>query len=161
MTSSRRGRSVVHSAIEEVPGMKRVSELLDAKGYDVWTTTPDTRSMRCLMAARTGCAGRARRRQGGGIFSERDYARKVILKGKSSRDLAVLEIMTAPVFHSRPNQTTEECMALMTAKRIRHLPVMDGDRLVGVISIGDVVKSLISEQQWLIEMLEDYITGRR
>jgi CBS domain-containing protein len=96
-----------------------------------------------------------------GIFSERDYARKVILQGKSSRDTWVSEIMTSRVVFVRPEQTIEECMALMTEKHIRHLPVLDGERLVGVISIGDVVKAIITEQQFVIEQLEHYITGER
>jgi len=96
-----------------------------------------------------------------GIMSERDYARKVILKGKSSLDTPVREIMTAKVFFIRPAQTVEECMALMTDKHIRHLPVMEGDKVVGVISIGDLVKATIEEKDFLIKQLENYITGGR
>ncbi|HEY5292347.1 MAG TPA: CBS domain-containing protein [Burkholderiales bacterium] len=92
-----------------------------------------------------------------GIFSERDYARKVALKGKSSSDTPVSEIMTRQVVCVTPAQTNEECMALMTEKRIRHLPVIDKDRVQGVLSIGDLVKDMISEQQFIISQLEHYI----
>ncbi len=94
-----------------------------------------------------------------GIFSERDYARKVILKGKSSREIPVSEIMSTQVVFVRPNQTIDECMALMTEKRIRHLPVLQSGKLIGLISIGDVVKTVISEQEFIIHQLENYISG--
>ena len=96
-----------------------------------------------------------------GIFSERDYARKVTLKGKSSRETPVKEIMTQDVLFVRPGHSIEDCMALMTDKRIRHLPVMEGEKLMGVISIGDVVKAIISENKFVIKQLEDYISGGR
>ena len=95
-----------------------------------------------------------------GIVSERDYACKVILQGKSSRDTPIREIMTDKVFYVRPEQTVEECMALMTAHRIRHLPVLDDDQVIGVVSIGDLVKAVISEQEVRIQQLEQYIMGR-
>jgi CBS domain-containing protein len=94
-----------------------------------------------------------------GILSERDYARKVILHNKSSREIPVSEIMTERVLFVRPDQTLDECMALVTSKRIRHLPVLDGHRLVGVLSIGDLVKATISEQDFTIKQLESYITS--
>jgi CBS domain-containing protein len=94
-----------------------------------------------------------------GIISERDYARKVVLKEKTSMDTPVKEIMTQKVVYLRPEQTIQECMALMTDKRIRHLPVLENDRLVGIISIGDVVKAIISQQEFMIEQLERYIEG--
>ncbi|HET7370868.1 MAG TPA: CBS domain-containing protein [Gammaproteobacteria bacterium] len=94
-----------------------------------------------------------------GIFSERDYARKVILKGKSSRDTAVDALMTTEVYSVDPDTTVEDCMALMTHRRVRHLPVLDERRLVGIVSIGDVVKNIIAEQRGQIRELRDYVAG--
>lgn len=95
-----------------------------------------------------------------GIVSERDYARKVILKGKHSHEIQVKEIMTSPVFTVSPGHTVDDCMRIITAHRIRHLPVMEGDALVGMISIGDVVRSIISAQAHAIDQLHGYIEGR-
>ena len=96
-----------------------------------------------------------------GIITERDYARKVILMARSSKETSVRDIMTSSVMYVRPNHTSEECMVLMTENRLRHLPVMDSGKLVGLISIGDLVKDIISEQKFIIEQLEHYITGER
>ena len=96
-----------------------------------------------------------------GIITERDYARKIALMSRSSRETRVHEIMTSEVLYVRPERTSDECMALMTENRVRHLPVMDGDKLLGLISIGDLVKDIISEQQFVIQQLEHYITGER
>ena len=96
-----------------------------------------------------------------GIITERDYARKVILAGRSSKDTPVRDIMTTNVMYVRPDQTNDECMALMTDNHFRHLPVMHGGRLVGLVSIGDLVKETISDQKFIIEQLEHYITGAR
>jgi CBS domain-containing protein len=95
-----------------------------------------------------------------GIVTERDYARKVVLKDRSSKSTKVLEIMSQAVRYVSPQQTSQDCMALMTEHRIRHLPVLDKGRMVGMISIGDLVADIISEQQFRIEQLEQYITGR-
>jgi|SRR5271155_5391745 len=96
-----------------------------------------------------------------GIITERDYARKVILMARSSKDTPVRDIMASAVMYVRPDHTNEECMVLMTENRLRHLPVMDSGKLVGLISIGDLVKDIISEQKFIIEQLEHYITGER
>lgn len=94
-----------------------------------------------------------------GLLSERDYARSVVLKGRTSRDTPVREIMTRRVIAVRPEQPLEECMALMTEKRVRHLPVVEDGKLVGLISIGDLIKAMVSEQQFIIEQLEHYISS--
>ena len=95
-----------------------------------------------------------------GIVSERDYARKIVLMARASKDTPLSEIMSSPVMYVQPDQSSEECMALMTENRLRHLPVMDGGQLIGLISIGDLVKATISEQQFIIEQLEHYISGQ-
>ena len=95
-----------------------------------------------------------------GIISERDYARKIVLLGRSSKETVARDIMTTPVMYVRPDQTNEECMALMTDNRLRHLPVIDdAGKLIGIVSIGDLVKDIISEQKFIIEQLEHYIRG--
>ena len=96
-----------------------------------------------------------------GIITERDYARKIILMSRSSKETPVRDIMTSSVMYVRPDQTSEECMVLMTENRLRHLPVMDSGNLIGLISIGDLVKDIISEQKFIIQQLEHYITGER
>ena len=96
-----------------------------------------------------------------GIVTERDYARKIVLAGRASKDTPVSVIMTTRVLCVGPQQTTEECMAIMTESRVRHLPVLDNGKLIGLVSIGDLVKDIISEQQFIIEQLEHYISGSR
>ena len=143
--------------------MKTVSQLLQTKGQEIWSIGPETLVIEALkLMAEKGIGALVVLEAGQvvGIVSERDYARKVSLQGKSSRTTSVREIMTEKVVFVRPEQTVADCMALMTNKRIRHLPVMENDRLIGVISIGDVVKAVISEQEFMIEQLESYITGR-
>lgn len=144
--------------------MKTVSDILQIKGREVWTITPETIVFDALKALADKNVGALVVLDGAkvvGILSERDYARKVILHGKSSRELKVREIMSANVYFVRPEQTIEECMALLTNKRVRHLPVLQHDELLGIISIGDVVKAVIAEQESTIKHLEHYITGGR
>ena len=144
--------------------MKTVRELLRNKGDQVYSLGPEATVYEALTLMAEKDVGALLVLDSGqlvGILSERDYARKIVLKGKTSRETPVREIMTEKVVWVRPDQTIEECMALMTNKRIRHLPVLEGGRLLGVISIGDVVKDIISEQEFMIEQLENYITGKR
>lgn len=143
--------------------MKTVSQLLQNKGSQVWAIGPEAlviEALKLMAEKEVGALVVLETGQVVGIVSERDYARKVALQGKSSLTTPIREIMTEKVVYIRPDQTVADCMALMTNKRIRHLPVMDGDRLVGVISIGDVVKEVISAQEFIIAQLENYITGR-
>ncbi len=142
--------------------MKLVSQLLTAKGHDVWSIAPDTTVLNALelMADRkVGALLVLDEDKLVGVFSERDYARKVVLKGKSSKDTPVGDVMSSNIVRVVPDQTTELCMSLMTEKRVRHLPVVDGDKVIGVISIGDVVKAVIADREDVIEQLEQYITG--
>jgi len=141
--------------------MKTVRDLLKAKGRDIWSVTPETTvydTLRLMADKNIGAVLILDGNQTVGIFTERDYARQVILKGKASKDTPVHEVMTTRVVFVRPEQTIEDCMALMTDKRCRHLPVLDEGRLAGVLSIGDVVKTVISEKQFIIEQLENYIS---
>lgn len=143
--------------------MTTVKELLAEKGQTVWSTTATATVHEALKALAKNDVGTLVVLEAGrpvGMFSERDYARKVALMGKSSLDTQVKQVMAAPIFFVRPETTSEECMALMTEKHIRHLPVMDGEKLVGLVSIGDIVKALISDQKQLIDRLQDYAMGK-
>ena len=140
--------------------MKSLKQLIDAKGGQVWSIAPDATVFEALKLMAQKDIGALLVMDGtrlAGIMSERDYARKVILQGKSSQDLAVRDIMTAEVVKIDPSRTVEECMSLMTQRRIRHLPVCEGEKLVGVLSIGDLVKEVIAEQEQTIKQLESYI----
>lgn len=142
---------------------RTVKTILEAKGREVFSVSPDTDVYSALqLMADKGIGAVLVLDENGhvlGIMSERDYARKVVLKGRNSVSTAVSEIMTEDVIYVEPSQPIEECMALMVGKRIRHLPVLENGELAGIISIGDVVKTLITEQQLLIEQLESYIRG--
>jgi CBS domain-containing protein len=142
--------------------VKRVRDILAVKGYDVWSIGPSASVYDAMKLMADKGIGALLVLEGAklvGIISERDYARKVILQGRSSRTTQVREIMTSRVAYAEPEQNIEECMALMTEMRIRHLPVMESGELRGVISIGDLVKSIIAEQKFIIEQLERYISG--
>ncbi len=142
--------------------MKTVGQILQGKGHEIWSVTKKMPVFDALKKMAEKNIGALLVLEGDklvGIMSERDYARKVILKGKSSKDTSVEDIMSNKVFYVRLDQSVEDCMALMTEKRVRHLPVLENDQLVGVISIGDVVKAVISEQEIMIEHLKHYIMG--
>lgn len=140
--------------------MKTVRQLLQAKGGAIHSVSPDTRVFEALKLMAEKEIGALVVTDGGalaGIMSERDYARKVILHGKSSHDIPVRDIMTSQVVTVTPSQTVDQCMALMTSKRIRHLPVTEAGKLIGLVSIGDLVKEVIAEQEQTIKQLESYI----
>ena len=140
-----------------------VRSVLKAKGGAVWSVSPETSVFDALLLMAEKDIGALIVVSEGrlvGMFSERDYARKLVLHGKSSRDTLVREVMTSPVVTVAPEQTVQECMRIMTHHRIRHLPVLDGDRLEGVISIGDLVNSIISAQAETIHQLSSYIAGK-
>ncbi len=142
--------------------MRTVKQLLESKGHDVWGVSPDTSVLEAIKEMADKQVGALLVLDHGkpvGIVSERDYARKVILQGRSSQETPVKEIMTTRVVCARPDLNVEECMAIMTDRRIRHLPVMDGDQVLGMISIGDLVKAIIADQQFIINQLERYIAG--
>jgi CBS domain-containing protein len=142
--------------------MNTIEQLLAGKNGAVWSIDPKSTvydGLKLMAEKEIGALLVIDDGKTAGIMSERDYARKVLLKGRSSHDTTIEEIMTRPVLTVRPESTIEECMELMTLKRVRHLPVEDDDGLVGVISIGDLVKAIISEQQSVIEQLEHYIRG--
>jgi len=143
--------------------MITVKDMLSDKGLKVWTITPDANvldSLKLMAEKGVGALVVFDKDDVVGIISERDYARKVILKGRQSQDTKVRDIMTAPVYGVHLETTADECMALMTDKHIRHLPVCKDGGLAGVISIGDVVKAIIGQQKVTIENLENYIMGK-
>lgn len=142
--------------------MVTVRDLLRRKGNTVWTIGPDETvfdGLKLMAEKEIGALVVVEDHRVVGIVSERDYARKVILVGKTSRETAVRDVMTPKVCYVSPDRTSEECMAIMTEKAVRHLPVLEHGDLVGIVSIGDVVKSVISEQEFIIGQLETYITG--
>lgn len=142
--------------------MTTVRKLLESKARDTWTIHPDAMAydaLQLMSDKNVGALLVVRDDELVGIFSERDYARKVILKGKSSKITTVGELMTHPVYYVTPDMTMDDCMALMVGRRVRHLPVMEDKKIAGVVSIGDVVNRIITEQQIKIRDLESYITG--
>src|SRR5262245_9994814 len=142
--------------------MKQISDLLKHKGRDIWSLSPDATVYEAIDLMAEKGVGALLVMEGEtlvGIISERDYARKVILMGKASRETLVREIMSNPVFCARPDFTIEKTMALMTEKHVRHLPVVVGEKVVGVISIGDIVRAIIDDQEFHIHELTKYIAG--
>ena len=140
--------------------MKTVQQLLESKRHGVASVAPETSVLDALRIMAEKEIGAVLVLDGdslAGIFSERDYARKVVLQGKASKDTPVREIMTERVVCVYPEQTIEDCMGLMTDKRIRHLPVLQGRTVIGVVSIGDVVKEMLVEKEFVIQQLESYI----
>jgi len=145
--------------------MTTVAQILKSKpDQTVYTTTPVASVFDAVKLMAEKNIGALVVTEGGtvvGLVTERDYARKVILLARSSKETPVRDIMTSQVIYVRPDQSSEECMALMTEKRLRHLPVMDKGKLIGLVSIGDLVKDVISEQKFIIQQLEHYIMGER
>lgn len=142
--------------------MKTVKQLLDDKGRNVWTIEANLSvydAVKLMADKGIGALVVVKDAKPVGMITERDYARKVILRGTTSQEALVSEIMTTPVLCVRLSQSVEECMAVMTEKRVRHLPVIENDELIGIVSIGDLVKAIIAEQQFIIQQLEHYITG--
>ena len=142
--------------------MKTVEDILKSKGHDICSVGPaDTvfDAVKQMADAGTGSVLVMDSDRLVGILTERDYARKVVLDGRSSKEMQVSDVMTSKVLCVTPERTIDECMALMTDKRARHLPVLDHKRVVGVVSIGDLVKAVISEQRILIDQLQNYISG--
>lgn len=142
--------------------MTTVDKLLKAKSNELWTIAPDSTVYSALQLMSEQDVGALLVLDEGnlvGIFTERDYARKLILKGKFSKETTVDELMTSQVLYVGPKNTIENCMVLMTNKRVRHLPVIDNGKLTGIITIGDAVKQIISDQEHTIHQLENYISG--
>ena len=151
-------------SINELINTITVSQVLLVKGAKVWSINPDDTVFVALEKLADKNVGALLVMDGDkleGILSERDYARKVILQGKSSMNTPVREIMTAKVITVSPTHTLGDCMEQMTTSHIRHLPVVQNDQVVGLISIGDIVKAVISQQEFVIEQLENYIAGER
>ena len=144
--------------------MYAVKDILNEKGHECWTIDPDSTVYDALKKMAGKNIGALLVVQGDdvlGIFSERDYARKIVLKGKSSKDTKVGEMMSDRIYTVTPTSTTGECMQLMTDHRVRHLPVLDEGKLIGIVSIGDIVNKIIQDQGQTIQQLGDYISGKR
>jgi CBS domain-containing protein len=142
--------------------MPSILQVLASKGSHVWSISPDATVFAGLTLMAEKNIGALLIIEDGkpvGIMSERDYARKIILEGRSSRETRIRSIMTTRLVWAHPSDSVEHAMALMTRERIRHLPVVDGDSILGLVSIGDLVKAMIDQQQFTIEQLERYITN--
>jgi CBS domain-containing protein len=144
--------------------MNTVKDILNSKGNAVWSVTPQTKvfdALKLMAEKNIGAVLVAENEKVVGIFSERDYARKVAIEGKSSKEVFVQEVMSSRVLFVTSDKYVEECLAIMNEKKIRHLPVFENEKLKGIISIGDVVKALIEHKEFTIEQLEKYITNSR
>ncbi len=144
--------------------MYKVKDILDSKGYTVYQVKPEDTvydAMKMMAGHNIGAVLVVDNDEVLGIFSERDYARKIVLMGKTSRESKVGDLMTDRVYAIKLHTTTNECMKIMTEQRVRHLPVMENEKLIGVVSIGDVVNKTIQQQSNTINQLEDYIVGKR
>jgi|TARA_B100000959_G_scaffold199718_1_gene208959 CBS domain-containing protein len=144
------------------PLMMKIYEILAAKGNQVWSIASDQlvyTAIEMMAEKEVGALIVTEQDALAGIISERDYTRKVILKGKSSREILVKEIMTEKVVVAHDQLKVDECLAMVSEFKVRHLPVMDGDRVIGMVSMGDLVKSIIDEQKFVIDQLEQYIRG--
>jgi CBS domain-containing protein len=143
--------------------VKTAKDILAAKGSEIWTIKPGatiSKALQIMQEKEVGALVVLDQGKPVGIVSERDYARKVLLAGKPPKSTKIKEIMTQQLLGVRPHTTVDECMMLMTTQRVRHLPVLDGEKLVGIVSIGDLVKSIIDEQKDVIEDLKNYIVGK-
>jgi CBS domain-containing protein len=144
--------------------MTTVRSVLQAKDNALWTVAPDEivfDALKIMAEKNIGALLVMQKEKVVGVFSERDYARKIVLKGESSHTTAVKDVMTSGVLSVNPEQSIDECMTLMTNKHVRHLPVIENGNLIGLVSIGDIVKTIISEHEYTIKQLENYITGSR
>ncbi len=143
--------------------MKTVNDLLQVKGNDLWAVRPGESvcdALKVMKQRNIGAVVVLDEGKLAGIFSERDYARRVVLEGRTSKSTSVADVMNAAVRYVKPDHTVEDCMTLMSEKHIRHLPVLEGDKLIGMISISDVVKAIVSNQDLKIKTLETYITNQ-
>ena len=144
--------------------MNTVKDILNNKGNEIWSVTPQTKvfdALKLMAEKNIGAVLVADNENVVGIFSERDYARKVVIEGKSSKEVSVQEIMSTRVLYVTSDKFVEECMAIMINKKIRHLPVYENEKLIGIISIGDVMKALLDHKEFTIEQLVQYITRSR
>lgn len=142
--------------------METIKQLLEAKGHQVWTVAPQNtvfEAIRAMAEREVGALLVVREGKPVGIVSERDYARKVILRGRSSRETQVGDIMTKRLYYARPMMTVEQALALMSAKHVRHLPVIETGEVLGLVTMGDLVKAIMAQQKFIIHELQNYITA--